>query len=124
MWSDFDKDTIAQYPKDLLPKDAVVYPVVRYQQVSPGEWQIKPGLAREYILHFHYKNMTGKAVVARLQIIDSKGVILQNRPIVFPATSKKYKILSSTTGTQINAGLYRVLITGIKNIDFEILEVQ
>lgn len=123
-WRSLDTDTISKYPTECLPKDAVVYPVVRYKQLHPYEWEIKPGVAREYMLHFRYKNTTGNAVKANLQIIDSKGIVLQNREIIFPPAPKKYKTLNTTTGTQINAGRYRVLITGIKNIGFEYLEVQ
>ena len=65
-----------------------------------------------------------------MRIVDEKGSILVDRNIVFPTTPKKFKILSTTTGTQINAGSYslQLLQPGTKqklrNVEFEYLEVQ
>ncbi len=123
-WKQLDEDTIARYPKQLLPLDVESYPSVSYKQTSLYKWTIKPGLAREYALRFRYKNETSSAVKAHLQIVDSKGIVLQNREITFPVTPHKFKILGTTTGTQINAGSYSIILIGAKGLDFEDLEVQ
>ena len=123
-WHRLDADTISKYPKELLPKDADAFPVIKYEQTKFGEWMITPGVAREYALRFRFKNTTGSAVKGRLRIIDSKGLVLQDRDITFPITPNKFKMLSSTTGTQINAGKYHVIITGINGVEFEKLEIQ
>ena len=123
-WHSLDRDTLATYPKSLLPADAADLPVARYKPVGRGVWQIAPGVAREYALRFRYKNTTGAAVKARLQIVDSKGATLQDRAITFPTTPNKWKTLSTTTGTQINAGHYRVTITEAKGVELDEVEVQ
>ena len=123
-WHSLDNDTIAKYPKSLLPKDTETFPAVKYNSVGKGEWIITPGVAREYALRFRYRNITDKAVVARLTIVDNKGIVVHSGVITFPTTQAKVKILSSTTGTQINAGKYRVIISNAKNVDFETLEIQ
>ncbi|MBQ7421670.1 MAG: beta-galactosidase [Prevotella sp.] len=123
-WHSLDADTVAKYPKELLPKDSEAFPATKYEPVRPGEWTITPGVAREYALRFRFRNTTGNAVKGRLRIIDSKGTTLQDREITFPVTPKKFKTLSSTTGTQINAGRYRVIVSEAKGVEFETLEVQ
>ena len=123
-WQDLDRDTLAVYPKDLLPSEEETFPVVRYEPEGKSRWTINPGVAREYTLHFRYKNITGDAVKGRLQIVDSKGAMLQNREITFPVTPNKFKTMNTTTGTQINAGHYRISIIDAKGVGFDYLEVQ
>ena len=132
-WHSLDTDTIAKLPKELLPKDtesrmASVYEPLSTQNgkhVKTGStsFVIKPGLGQEYALRFKYKNTTGNAVKTRLTITDSKRAVLVDREITFPPTPNKFKILSTTTGTQINAGTYTVRISS-QDIEFKELEIQ
>ena len=65
-----------------------------------------------------------------MRIIDEKGSILVDRDILFPTTPKKFKLVSTTTGTQINAGNYHLQLLqpgttkSLKGVEFEYLEVQ
>jgi hypothetical protein len=95
---------------------------------------IKPGLGQEYALRFRYKNTSGTPVKARMTITDSKRTVLVDRDITFPTTPNKFKMLSTTTGTQINAGTYTVKIEtqnilppegrSVARIEFKELEMQ
>lgn len=123
-WESLDADTVARYPQSLLPSDREAFPVVRYQPQSGARWTITPGVAREYALHFRMKNTTGKAVTGRLTVTDSKGTTLVDRPLTIPTTPNKMKVLNTTTGTQINAGTYRVAVNGAKGVEWGELEVQ
>ena len=134
VWHSLDADTIAKLPKAELPKDtegrpASVYQCVMKASMVDGQstkvstFVIKPGLGQEYALRFRYKNTTGEAVKARMTIIDAKRTVLVDRDVTFPPTPNKFKMLSTTTGTQINAGTYTVQIHA-KNIDFKELEIQ
>ena len=124
-WRTFDTDTIAKLPKELLPQDTEVRPASTYQPTAKqnNTFIIKPGLGQEYALRFRYKNTTGKAVKSRMTITDSKRTVLVDRDITFPPTPNKFKMLSTTTGTQINAGTYTVKID-TKDIEFKELEIQ
>ena len=124
LWQDFDRDTIAKYPKELLPKDSEAFPATKYQPIRSGVWTVTPGVAREYMLRFRYRNLTGSSVKGKISIMDAKKVVLVSRDITFPATSKKYKVISTTTGTQINAGSYTISITNAKGVEWETLEIQ
>lgn len=129
-WHNLDTDTIAKLPKELLPKDTESRTASVYEpaSVSSGKsggtsFVIKPGLGQEYALRFKYKNTTGDAVKTRLTITDSKRSVLVDRDITFPATPNKFKILSTTTGTQINAGTYTIRISS-PEVEFKELEIQ
>ena len=124
-WRALDTDTIAKLPKEELPQDLEARPATVYQPVAKrnNTFVIKPGLGQEYALRFRYKNTTGAAVKARMTITDSKNTVLVDRMVSFPPTPPKFKMLSTTTGTQINAGTYTLHID-TKDIEFKELEVQ
>ena len=128
-WHAFDTDTIAKLPKEELPQDTEARPATTYlpSNLSAGQkgtsFIINPGLGQEYALRFRYKNTTGNPVKARMTITDSKRTVLVDRDITFPPTPNKFKMLSTTTGTQINAGTYTVRIE-TKDVEFKELEIQ
>lgn len=122
-WADLDKDVVEKYPKELLPQDNEVFPAVRYKSKT-STWTINPGVAREYMLRFRYKNTTGEQQVGRLKIVDSKGIILLDRAMTFPETPNKFKTIGTTTDSQINAGTYQIILSGLPNVSFDYLEVQ
>ena len=130
-WRFFDTDTIAKLPKELLPVDTEIRPASVYQptvEKSKGKGQrttfvVTPGLGQEYALRFRYKNTTGEAVTARMTLTDAKGAVLVDRDVSFPPTPPKFKMLSTTTGTQINAGTYTLRIE-TDAVEFKELEMQ
>ena len=133
-WHALDTDTIAKLPKEELPQDTEVRPATTYQPEAKSQklkaksqgsttFIIKPGLGQKYALRFRYKNTTGNAVKARMTITDSKRTVLVDRDVTFPPTPNKFKILSTTTGTQINAGTYVVRID-TNEVEFKELEIQ
>jgi hypothetical protein len=126
-WHSLDTDTIARLPKDLLPQDTDARPATVYEPSESksgiSTWTITPGLGQEYALRFRYKNTSGQAVTARLRLMDSKQAMLVDRTLSFPPTPNKFKMLSTTTGTQINAGTYRLTVEG-EGIEFQNLEIQ
>ncbi len=128
-WRSLDTDTIAKLPKEELPVDTEARPATVYQpeakkaKTNGTSFVIKPGLGQEYALRFRYKNTTGNAVSARMTITDSKHTVLVDRMVSFPPTPPKFKMLSTTTGTQINAGTYTLRID-TNDIEFKELEIQ
>jgi len=132
-WRALDADTIAKLPKELLPQEAEARPATVYEPLKatkaskarqqPVTFVITPGLGQEYALRFRYKNVTGTAVKARLTLVDSKEAVLVDRELTFPPTPNKFKMLSTTTGTQINAGTYRLTLDA-DDLEFQNLEIQ
>jgi hypothetical protein len=125
-WHALDSDTIAKLPEEELPHDVDTRPATVYTPQSAKSltrFLVTTGLGQEYALRFHYKNTTGQPVTARLTVVDAKNATLIDRDITFPPTPNKFKILSTTTGTQINAGTYQVSLHA-DNLEFQSLEVQ
>ena len=127
-WKAFDTDTIAKLPQSELPQDVEARPATVYEPQKslkgrPTTFVIKPGLGQEYALRFRYKNTTGQPVKARLTITDAKKTTLVDRDLSFPPTPNKFKMLSTTTGTQINAGTYTLVIDG-DGLEFQNMEIQ
>ncbi len=93
---------------------------------SSIQWEINTGLAQVYALRFNYMNASGKPIKARLQFLAANGTVLRDDEITFPEAPEKWKQISTTTGTYINAGKYYVRIFGenIEGLSFESLEVQ
>jgi hypothetical protein len=130
-WLALDTDTIARLSQEELPDDTDARPAVVYepQPIAPMDvpglttFIIHPGLGQEYALRFRYKNLTGLPVVARLRLKDANGTMLVDRDITFPPTPDKFKMLSTTTGTQINAGTYQLSVEAL-SVDFKNVEIQ
>ncbi len=151
-WEKADKEVMEKTPKELLPEDKNTRVSISYgaeMAVLKGkfqkkehrkqfgvffgkgksnsiEWNVSTGLAQVYALRFKYMNTTGKPIPVLMKFIDSKGVVLKEDVLNFPETPDKWKMMSTTTGTFINAGHYKVLLSA-ENMDglaFDALDVQ
>lgn len=151
-WAEANKNVLEKTPKELLPEDKNARVSTPYEtekatlkgafekisvKTKAGirfgkglgnsvQWTISTGLAQIYALRFNYMNTSGKPLKARLQMIAANGTVLKNDEITFPETAEKWKQISTTTGTFINAGTYQVIISGenLNGLGFDSLEVQ
>lgn len=151
-WEAADRNTMDKTPAELLPADtnarkSIIYEAeaahtkgkpekvivrrkdgIKFLKSASNsiEWTIATGLAQVYALRFNYMNASGKPIKARLQFLAANGTVLRNDEITFPDAAEKWKQISTTTGTYINAGKYYVKISGdnIEGLSFESLEVQ
>ena len=92
------------------------------------EWDFNVGVAKVYALRWKYYNPE-KARQLRVRITDTKEVVYKNADVTFLQTQQKKtkrKMTSITTGTQINAGHYHVVLTGdgINNMLFDNLTIE
>jgi beta-galactosidase len=92
------------------------------------EWTIQTGVADTYSLTFRYANQLAKPLIAKLTMIGADGKLLIKEEIVELGPSKpgKWNYLTTSTGTMINAGSYRVKLTAIDAVGLSVsgLEVQ
>ncbi len=151
-WAKADADTLAKTPKELLPEDKDVRETVSYEAEKAKldgnykrvehrkekgvcfekgvknsiEWNVSTGLAQVYALRFKYMNTSGKPLIIRLRFVAVNGTVLKDDKITFPQTPEKWKLMSTTTGTYINAGHYRVILSApdMKNLWLDALDVQ
>jgi superfamily II DNA or RNA helicase len=151
-WEKADKEVMEKTPKELLPEDKNARVSISYEAemaVLKGkfqkkehrkqigvffgkgkgnsiEWNVSTGLAQVYALRFKYMNTTGKPIPVLMKFIDSKGVVLKEDVLNLPETPDKWKMMSTTTGTFINAGHYKVLLSAenMDGIAFDALDIQ
>lgn len=149
-WMEAGKNVLEKTPKEMLPEDknarvSSVYEAekawvkgktekvtiktkegIRFVKGTSIQWTIKTGLAQVYALRFNYLNTNAKPVKATLQLVAANGTVLKNDEITFPETSEKWKQISTTTGGYINAGTYKIIISGdnLQGLGFDSLEVQ
>ena len=151
-WEKANKDVMEKTPKELLPEDKNARVSVTYEAESATlkgkfrkkehrkqmgvffgkekgnsiEWNISTGLAQVYALRFKYMNATGKPMPVLMKFIDAKGVVLKEDVLTFPETPEKWKMMSTTTGTFINAGHYKVLLSAenMEGLAFDALDIQ
>ena len=92
------------------------------------EWDFSVGVAKVYALRWKYYNPE-KARQLHVRITDAKGTVYKDDDITFLQTQQKVtkrKTTSITTGTQVNAGQYHVVLTGegIDEMLFDALTVE
>ena len=92
------------------------------------EWDFTVGVAKVYALRWKYHNAM-KSRVLHVRITDNKGTVYKDDDITFLQTQEKKtkrKMTSITTGSQINAGTYHVVLTGdgISDMLFDPLTVE
>ena len=90
-------------------------------------WDISTGVADIYTLRLKYLNTTGKPLTAQVKVLAADGTVMKQELLTFSTTTAdKYKTLETTTGTSINAGNYKVVITAkdAAGLNISGLEVQ
>ncbi|MBN1187783.1 MAG: DUF4982 domain-containing protein [Bacteroidales bacterium] len=90
------------------------------------EWEFSVGLGDVYTLRFQYLNNSEESIPMRIKIIDSYGIVVKNDIIEFDPRKESWRTLTTTTGTSINAGKYKVrMTTGYKaGLGIDRMDVQ
>lgn len=73
---------------------------------------VSPGVANNYLLRYRYMNTSDKPISVHLKIEDANGILVHENNIDFPIKNKKWKILNTSSGGFINAGTYKISISG------------
>ncbi|MCR4853707.1 MAG: beta-galactosidase [Prevotella sp.] len=115
LWTDFEKDIMVKTPDSLLPPKSSTGLEVEGKKVrNRMEWDFSVGVAKVYALRWKYYNAE-KPRVLHVKITDAKGVVYKDDDVTFLQTQQKKtkrKSTSITTGSQVNAGTYHVVLTG------------
>ena len=84
------------------------------------------GLAQVYALRFKFMNTNKGPVAINFKLIAPNGAVLKDDTISLPDTPEKWRMLSTTTGSYINAGTYKVLLSApdLSGVAFDSLEIQ
>ncbi len=95
---------------------------------APGsslEWEVNPGLAATYLIRFRYMNRSDKPIPMRLELVNANnGVLMRSERIDFPPAPEKWRITSTSTGSMINAGLYKIRLTVLDTPGLELESME
>jgi hypothetical protein len=133
-WTSFDNDTLVHTPNSLLPPRTSAMNVLKADAVrnmKKGklqnlQWDFTTGIAKIYTLRFRYKNPDSEKRL-NVKFVDAKGIVLLNNMVTFVQSPKnKWRTTSTTTGSYVNAGKYKLIISGeeLENIEFDKLTVE
>ncbi len=152
-WTAANKDVVEKMPKELLPADDAARLCAVYQAEDAKikgkfvkkefkkqtgvffennkkpvsvEFTVNTGLAQVYTLRFKFMNLGKAAKQVNVKLIAPNGSVLKDDMLTFPVTPNKWRMLSTTTGTFINAGEYRLILTAddASDLSFDALEVE
>ncbi len=125
-WAYFDYQTVEKTDKASLPEDKGGRPSAQFGVNADGmSFDIKMGLAQEYAMRFRYKNVSGLTPRGHWALLSSAdGRLVAEGDVSFPTTPPKFKTISTTTGTFVNAGSYRLELHGVEGVEFEYVEIQ
>ncbi|MES2275502.1 MAG: malectin domain-containing carbohydrate-binding protein [Bacteroidota bacterium] len=90
--------------------------VVRFNKSNGGSvsFAIAPGVADLYAIRIKYYNFTDKNLIGKMQLLAADGTIMKEENVTFkPVAKNKSGTINTTTGTSINAGNYKLVITGL-----------
>jgi hypothetical protein len=113
-----------KYRKELMRnRMAVLFEAEATNSIS---WDISTGLAQLYALRFNYRNISEEDKVVNMKIVAADGTVLKEDKLTFPVNERGWKLISTTTGSFINAGHYRIIISSpdMDGLCFEGLDVQ
>jgi len=129
-WAQLDTMVLAVTPKGYFPNyDANLSSELKVpaqkQENGSVRFDFQTGLAHEYVMRFRYKNVSEATVGSRWELrsqVDNR--IIAQGSLAFPVTPPKWKPVSTTTGSMINAGAYYLVITTDKPLEFESLTIE
>ena len=129
MWADFEKEKYTTTPDSLLPpktNSAITAEGIPGKGSIVFEYNV--GVAKVYALRFRYYNPE-KERMLHVKITDLNGVVYKEDDVTFvktPEKKTKRRNTSITTGSQTNAGSYKVKVTGegIDKMIFDKLTIE
>ena len=129
-WAALDTMHLAVTPKGYFPNyDANLTQDIKAEAQPQADgscrFEFSTGLARENVLRFRYKNVTGSTVASRWQLLSKvDGRTIAQGVLSLPVTPPKWKFVSTTTGSMVNAGAYVLVLQPEGKVEFESLSVE
>jgi hypothetical protein len=113
----------------VVKEDAAGKKCVSFKKASDGNisWDISTGVADQHELRLKYINTTGKILTTVIKLLAADGTVMKDAILEFaPVNDGKFKTVSTTTGTSINAGNYKVVVIAkdAQGLSISGLEVQ
>ncbi len=106
--------------------DGIRYVVFHNPYEDAIDWKINVGLAGRYSFRIRYMN-PGEETIPMIMILSSAdGRIVKQELLNFPGSNEKWQILNVESGSEINAGTYRMMlsVSGKTNLMVDEVAVQ
>lgn len=123
-WAQLVSQTVEKTDKSTLPADQSSRPTTAFKVGADGAFAIEMGLAQEYAMRFRYKSVQASAQGHWQLKAAQDGRLVCEGDITFPQTPDKLKVVSTTTGGFVNAGQYRLTVTGANGVELDSVEIQ
>ena len=129
LWAAFERDILVKTPDSLLPPQHTSAIEIEGRCLKNRiEWDFNVGVAKVYALRWKYYNPKAPRQL-HVTITDTKGVVYKDANVTFLQTQQKQtkrKMTSITTGSQVNAGKYKVVLTGdgLNDMIFDNLTIE
>ena len=116
IWREFDKDILTKIPDSMLPPrtNNNILEVEGKMVKKDIVWDFNVGIAKVYTIRWRFANME-KPRKLHVRMTDANNRVIKDDDITFvqtPDIIKKRRTTSVTTGTQINAGRYHLILSG------------
>jgi hypothetical protein len=100
--------------------------VIRFEKDDGSvSFPVTPGVGALYALRIKYYNPTGQTFTGKMQLLAADGTVMNQEQISFkPVAKNKSGTVVTTSGTSINAGNYKLVITGIKSTGLYISGIE
>jgi hypothetical protein len=73
------------------------------------EWDITVGVGDVYSLTVKYRYLPAEVGLGKLEVRMEDGLLIKEEPVrLLPTAANKWSLFTTSTGTMINAGHYRV----------------
>jgi len=129
MWEAIGRDRMYHTPDSLLPpKSRNAIEAEGRMEQGRMVWEASVGVAKVYALRFRYYNPLAPRRL-HVKITDRKGTVYRDDEVSFLQTQTKKtkrKMTSITTGSMVNAGTYRVELSGdgLEDMLFDPLTIE
>ncbi|MCH7408123.1 malectin domain-containing carbohydrate-binding protein [Belliella sp. DSM 111904] len=88
--------------------------------------KVYPGLAGTYLIRYRYMNVSDKPISVNFRIEAANGTVMRDDTLTFPVADEKWRVLNTTSGSSINAGDYKIILSGegMKGLKIASIEFQ
>ncbi len=123
------KTDVAVLSNGLMKEEVGGKKGVTFKSAATGtiEWAITTGVGESHELRIRYFNPTGKKLGGKLKLFAADSTLMREADLEFGIIQPdKWKSATTTTGTSINAGNYKIIlsVTNAEDLSISGLEVQ
>jgi beta-galactosidase len=112
----YKADNVQLQGEGIATDTAVNKKVARFVNSKQGSavFALTPGVADLYALRIKYYNQTDKTFKANIKLLAADNTVMKEEELTFkPVAKNKSGTIATTTGTSINAGNYKLVITAV-----------